>query len=186
MAATYQPQYAVGGDGPPTWTDLPGGASPVLRFKTNTDVAVDLNDPIPIPSAGFNYSFWVSVSLEITGTYSQVDNIRHYANGTIDWDYGTGGALNINTTPAGLTDAQHEQSQGTVGVSGDELLANHSAVTVIGAIGTTPVVIDVGPYTTSPDQTDHICMQTKVDTAGNGAVQGVQSAETLTWLVDEI
>jgi len=186
MAATYAVQYATGADGTPTWNALPGSGGTAFRFKTNTDVAVDLNDPIPIPAAGFNYSFWVSVSLNITGTYTQVDNIRHYANSAIGWTYGTGGALNINTTPAGLTDAQYEQSQGTVGTSGDELLANHTVVTAIGAIGTSPVVIDAGPYTSPPDQTDHIVMQTKVDTAANSASQGVQAAETLTWLVDEI
>lgn len=186
MAATYAVNYATGADASPSWVALPGGSNDAFRFKTNTDVAVTLSDPIPIPTSGYNYSFWVSVSLKMTGTYTQIDNIRHYANGAIGWTYGSGGALNINTTPAGLTDAQYEQSQGTVGTSGDELQSNHSVITVVSAIGTSPVVIDAGPYTSSPDQSDHIVMQTKVDTAVNGAVQGVQDPETLTWLVDEI
>lgn len=184
MAATYKVQYATGGDGPPTWADLPGGTS--FRFKTNTDVAENLDDPIPIPASDFNYSFWVSISLNMSGSYTQIDNIRHYANTAIDWTYGNDGALNINTNPPGLTDAQHEQSQGVVGTSGDELLTNHSVVTAIGAITTSPVVIDAGPYNAPDDQSDHIVMQVKVDTAANTAAQGLQDAETLTWLVDEI
>lgn len=190
MAATYKVQYGVGGDASPTWTDLPGGGGTSFRFKTNTDVVANLNNPIPIPNSGFNYAFWVSLSLNMTGTYTQIDNIRHYCDGTINWTLGIGGGIFVNSVPAGLGDAQYEQSQGTIDVSGDELQSGHSVISAVVNIETytagSPQVVDAGPYTTAPDQSDHICIQPKVDTAANGAVQGIQPSETLVFLVDEI
>ncbi len=211
MPAEYAIRYATGPDGSPAWNQLPGGSNDAFRFKTNTDVAEDLNDPIPIPSGGFNYSFWVSLTLYITGnpTYTQVDNIRHYSDGTIGWTLGTDGGLmvhqksgeNRDTGTHGLTDAQYFQSQGVAGASGDELTAaNHSALIDAttpyvdlsgGAVyyyAGSPQIVDTTAYSGSPgpENTLHLVLQVKCDTAALGASQGLQTGETLTFLADEI
>ncbi len=197
MAGIYASKYGTGADGLPTWNVLPGSGGTAFRFKTNTDVAVDLNNPIPIPTAGINFSFWVSVILEMTGTYTQIDNIRHYSDGTINWTLGTSGGLFINNTgaaPYGLADANYDQSAGTVGTTGyDAIIAapnGHGSVTSMVSVATftsgAPQLIDSTAYIAPPDNSLHAVLQTRVDTAANGAVQGVQATETLTWLADEI
>lgn len=186
MAATYTVKYATGSDGSPTWNALPGSGGTAFRFKTNTDVAVNLSDPIPIPSSGFNYSYWVSLTLDLGGSFTQVDNIRHYCDGGIGWATGTGGGLFINTNPTGLADADYDQSQGTSGTTGDECAANHGGVTTMSSIASytsgSPLTVDSTAYT-STGNTKHIVLQVKV---ADDATQGVQSSETLTWLADEI
>ena len=197
MAATYTVKYGVGADGAGvTWTVLPGGGGTSFRFKTNTDTAEDLNDPIPIPSSGINYSFWVSVVLELGGTYAQVDNIRHYSDATIGWTLGTAGGLFINddASPSGLTDTDYDQSAGTAGTTGyNAIIAapnGHGDVASMADIETftagSPQLIDSTAYISPTETTLHLVMQVRVDEAANGAVQGLQSPETLTFLADEI
>ncbi len=186
MAGIYKVQYATGVSGSPVWNDLLGGESNEMRFRTDTAITLDLTNPVPIPKAGFNYAFWVSLSLNFAGTFTQVDNIRHYSDGAIGWNFGTGGGLFVNSTPTGLTDAQYVQATGVVGTSGDEIVANHANVSAVADVEVytsgSPLVVDTTIYT-GVGNSKHIALQPKVAT---DATQGVQTAETLTWLVDEI
>ena len=180
MAATYAVEYSTGGtNGNPSWTALPGGGGTSFRFHTSTSVSEDLTNPIPIPDAGFNYSFWVSITLHIAGTYTQVNNVRHYSDGTIGWNLGTGGQLSCGNDDdgsggKGISDANYRVPTGTQGTSGDEVVANH------------PTVDTTNHGPNADVRTKHIALQTKVDTLGNGAIQGVTGSESLTWIADEI
>ena len=51
------------------------------RFKTADDPVVDFNDPIPVPAAGTNRSFWKSHELRFTGTFSEITNVRIFSDG---------------------------------------------------------------------------------------------------------
>lgn len=186
MAATYAVQYATGSDASPAWNSLLGGSSNEMRFRTDTAITLDLTNPLPIPSAGFTYGFWVSLRLSFTGTFTQIDNIRHYSDGDIGWNFGTSGGLFVNSVPTGLTDGQYILSTGNVGVSGNECAVNHANVTTMTDIETytagSPLIVDTTAYT-GAGGSKHITLQPKVDT---DATQGIQTAETLTWLADEI
>ena len=57
--------------------------------------------PIPIPAAGFNYSYWKHVCLGVTGTFTSVSNIRHYCDGAIGWNFGTAGELRRGNRDSG-------------------------------------------------------------------------------------
>lgn len=198
MVAAYSILYSTGGsNGSPSWTALPGGGGTSFRFHTSVSVAEDLVNPIPIPAAGFNYSFWVAIALHVTGTYTQVNNIRQHSDGTISWNLGAAGALNVGSNSAGsnglgLTDAQYIVPSGTIGTSGDEIVANHATVDQAINIqtynnATNALVLDTvnyGPNATFDSK--HSCLQVKCSTVGDGALQGVQGSEQVTVLADEI
>ena len=197
MAGTYAVEYSTGGtNGSPSWTALPGGGGTSFRFHTSTSVSEDLTNPIPIPDAGFNYSFWVSITLHIAGTYTQINNIRHYSDGTIGWNLGTGGQLSCGNDDdgsggKGISDANYRVPTGTQGTSGDEVVANHPTVDIAQNIESftagSPLTVDTTNYGPNQDvRTKHIVLQPKVDTLANGALQGVTGSESLTWIADEI
>jgi hypothetical protein len=200
MVATVIIEQATGGsDGTP-------GAENTIATSTRLQTAdqFDISDttyPIPIPAAGFNYSYWITVYLEITGgTFTQINNIRFYSDESIGWDYGSGGELRRGNRDSGdigfAMDSGYEVATGTPGTTGHTIedgVDGHSFYN-----GQTTKTADVeGDGVASPpvvDSTNHssaekckaIVLQVKLDTAGNGAVQGEQTDETLTFKYDEI
>lgn len=48
------------------------------------------------------------------------------------------------------------------------------------------MLVDSTAYTSEPSTTKGVVMQLQIDTAANGASQGVQSTATMTFLTDEI
>jgi len=143
----------------------------------------DLTTPIPIAGV-LKRSYWATIELEFSGTFSQIGNIRHYCDGTIGFAHGTSGALQCAT--AGVTRANYVQATGVSGDSGDEMVANHTNVAAKADIETyttgSPLTVDSTDYT-SADASDGVVLQQDVDT---DATSGLQTAETLTWRVDEI
>jgi hypothetical protein len=88
MAATVKIYFDWGGtDGTPgTNTDISGLGPPNVRFKQADNATIDNQDPIPIPAAGTEYSYWKHLYLKVTaGTFTQIDNIRTYSDGTDPW-----------------------------------------------------------------------------------------------------
>ncbi len=178
MAAVYTVERLTGaGPSPGTVTNV--------RLRTDDTNTQDLTNPVPIAGV-LKRSYGASIRLEFSGTFSQIDNIRHFCDGSIDFTHGTSGALQINSTPAGVTDAQYVQATGTPGDTGDELVTYHSNVSAKTDIENhtqgAPLTFDAGPYTVA-DNSNHVVMQEDLDTDG---VQGLQTAETLTIRVDEI
>lgn len=186
----------AGTDGSPVKTAVSGGP-PDLRFRTDDSPNTkDSTNPIPIPTTGFNYSFWMHVALELT-TFTQISNIRHYTDGTIAWTMGTGGLVvrgARNTGDVGVADVDYDVATGTVGTTGDSIdhatlghgfFLGQTPVTVNLALDTSgaPATIDSSTYATSPITSKAICMQVKVFT---DATQGNQADETFTWIYNEI
>jgi len=165
-------------DAGPNWNTITN-----CRFNTSDEHEPVLTYPIPIPAAGFNYSYWKSVALNLAATFTQINNVRHYSDGAIGWALGSSGQCGRGNT--GLADGSYAQSTGTPGTTGD-IMTDHAGIASVSDIASdtsgSPFTVDSGNHT-SAERTNHIVMQVKVDT---DATNGVQTAETFTWIYDEI
>ncbi len=107
---------------PGTEQDTDGLGPPNLRFKTNDNELIDAADPIPIPTAASNLSFWKQIYLEITaGTFTQLDNVQLYTDGT---DFGTGISTFIGDeqpVKTSVSNTGYDVATGTVGTTGDRM-----------------------------------------------------------------
>lgn len=185
MVATYSISRLTGAG--PTVTTVTN-----VRLRTDDTNTADLTNPCLIDSV-LRRSYWASVALSWTGTYSQISNIRHYSDGAIGWTMGTNGKLirgNRDSGDIGVPTASYQQATGTGGVTGDDLVVSHAyysgqvtkSVTLQTDTSASPATIDSSAYTTD-GKSKHIVLQVYVDT---DATNGLQTAETLTWIVDEI
>lgn len=123
--------------------------------------AADYN-PIFRPSSGFNYSYWKSLGLKATGTFTDIRNIRWAVTTDPIWSLGTGGEKRIgnrDTGGIGCPLASYAQSIGTAGTTGNAIeaaLTNGHAYYNAQTVPTktwgswptsTPATIDSTPYT---------------------------------------
>jgi len=205
MVATVIINEANGGsDGAPfskTQVDGIGGNDGTdVRFATTDSATPIATYPCIIPTSDFNYSYWKHLFLDISGTFTTVNNIRFYTDGTIGWTCGTGGGLYVGTRDTGDNgcpmDLEYDVATGTEGTTGhamDDGTNGHgyykgqSPAWVLASTCTSvsPLEVDTADYT-SADESDAVVLQVKLDTAANSAVQGTQTDETLTFLYDEI
>lgn len=139
-------------------------------------------NPIPIPAAGSKYSYWKSHELYLTGTYTEISNIKIYTDGG---GFGTGIAVNIGDET--LVAGSYEQATGTPGDTGDEVVANHTGITgvtdLFGYDLASPKDVDAGPYSAPPERTKHVVLQMDVI---NTASPGEKTPETITFQYDEV
>jgi hypothetical protein len=183
----------------PTETNVDGLGPPNVRLKTADDTTIDTVNPVPIPVAGFNYSYWKHVAINWGTSPTSLTNIRHHSDGAIGWTFGTGGLLNRgnrDTGDKGCPKANYQQAtgaghtQGTTGAPIEDVTNGHAyfnaqtvkVASVQGDTSGAPALIDSTDYTTAEDS-HAVVLQVKVDT---DATQGDQANETLTWLYDEI
>jgi hypothetical protein len=169
------------------------------RLSTMDDDDPGTSNPIPIPSADFNYSYWMSLFLTITNIQDAtlLNNHQFYCDGTIGWTLGTDGALLIGVMDSGdngLPGASYDQATGTEGTTGDYMgdgtdgHAYYKAQTPPAAdisdyeTGGTELLIDSGDHTVA-EAFKGIVIQAKVD---DDATRGAMSAETLTFVYDEV
>jgi len=199
MVATVGIYQAYGGsDGSPAGesSDLTG-ASTRLQTKDQFN-ANDTDYPVPIPSSGFNYSYWIHLYLKITGgTFTKINNIKFWTDGDCGWNLGTNGALLIGNRDSGdigcPMDAEYDVATGTEGQTGhaiDDTTNGHDYY----KDQTTPVK-DAFTWTSANkatvDSSDHtstgkckaVVLQAKV---ASDATRGEQPDETLTFSYDEI
>lgn len=195
LAATVVVKEANGAG--PTYTTV-SVASP-SRFCTDDQVNPGASYPCVIPTSAFNYSYWKHFCLDISGTFTKINNVRWYTDGTINWDLGTGGMVMIakrDSGDHGCPVASYQQAAGVQGTSGYYLKdatnghAYYKGQTVNPANVTTyvsgsPILIDSTDHTVA-EKTKSAVLQVKIDTAGNGAVQGEKADETFTFMYDEI
>ena len=198
MAATVTIKEANGGsDGTPgTKTQVDGvgvNDGTDVRFASTDAYNPVATHPCVIPSSGFNYSYWKHLFLDISGSFTKVNNINFYTDGTISWSLGTSGGLFVGTRTTGdngaAMPANYEIATGTEGTTGNDMSTDHAHYTTGGTValasnytsGST-LLIDSSDYT-SADESDATVLQCKIFT---DAVSGTKSDETLTWTYDEI
>jgi len=173
MAAEVSVQEGNGS--PVTWTTITNA-----RFCTADTYNPGTSYKIPIPASGTNYSYWKSHCLAISGTYTEITNVKWYTDGT-----GFGQGVEVYVCPSGLTEEQYAQATGTEGQTGDEMVANHpNVLAASGAFTYTaanPLLVDSGPISGTA-RTNHIVLQMAVDST---ASPGQLPAETFTFVYDE-
>jgi len=168
------------------------------RLQTKDQFVIDdTTYPVPIPSSDFNYSYWIHVYLKITGgTFSKINNVKFWCDGTIGWDFGTNGELRMGNRDSGdkgaPMDTEYDVATGTEGTTGDEI--EHVTNGHDYYNGQTTKTVDVETHDSANkatlDSSDHtvtgkckaVVLQVKVDT---NATQGEQTDETLTMSYDE-
>jgi hypothetical protein len=197
MVAVFSVRYDnTGTDGTPGLeTDVDALGPPSLRFKTNENATIDAIDPVPVPVAGTNYSYWKQIYLYCeTAPDTQVDNIKFYTDGT---GFGTGITLNVGLqfpVKNSLADTGYEVAStgGTSGTTGVELTVGHADVTTVasafdytsGAALTGPTISETSSLIDAiGETTNYLCLQIAV---GTTAVPGNKVDETLTFQYDEI
>lgn len=173
-----------------TFTDLTSA-----RYCTVDSAAPGTGYSIPIPTTGFNYSFWKHHVLVMSGTFTRIDNIRWYTDGSIGWNSGTSGNLFIGYRASGDIGAPisnaYYQASGTVGTTGWHLISGHgyyqqvdSGVSLAhSSVVGNPLIIDSTAYENQGAISKAVVTQVSVDT---DATQGTQSSETVSFRYDEI
>jgi hypothetical protein len=163
MAATVQLVEKNGAS--PTLTDKTSGN---IRFKKADNATVDLNNPIPVPASGTEYSFNKMLRLSVTGgTYSQITNIRAYSDGSNGM--GTGIGVFAKAT---ASYAEPTQASATTGYTDFFTYTDGS-----------PLTLGAGPFTSTGEKGDHLDMLATVADTASG---GLTPSETLNVAWDEI
>jgi hypothetical protein len=185
-----------------TWVVRATGSSPVyvsgstVRLRTDDTNVADLTNSVPIPAAGFNYSYWAHIALAMAGDagYTQISNIRHYTD-TTAWNTGSGDLQrgNMDAGDKGCATGSYDEASGTPGTTGDSIGASHAIYSgqtaKTGSLGVdtsaAPATIDSVAHATpaTADYSKFIVIQVKV---GTNATSGAQTARTNTWKWDEI
>lgn len=161
----------------PTATDI---TSTTNRLSTSDSAAPGTANPIPIPAAGTNYSYWAVTRLDITVAASNgVNNLKWYSDGTT---FGTGLVCSMNTATG------YVQATGTGGTTG-LLLNTTNYATLAGATSDVTTFTSGSPKTVTGSATtgtgqfgDYVVYQLAV---GTTAGVGTTSARTFTWSYDE-
>jgi hypothetical protein len=165
----------------------------------------DITHPIPIPATAgtYNYSFWAHVYLKITVAPStSITNIRIYSDGTISWnnailhvgkrdsgDNGCpmGGQSGTTQYQQALIDAGNADSGYAIGraTNGHAYYRTQTTpqVDLAGYISSAPLTLDNTNTYTTTGVTKAAVMQVQVPST---AVQGAQTAETITLMYNEI
>ena len=98
-----------------------------VRYCTTDAYNPGSNYPCVVPSSGTNYSYWKHHYLNISGTFTKVNNIRWYTDGTIGWTCGTDGGLFVGIRDSGDNGVpmptNYEVATGTANIPAQSLLA---------------------------------------------------------------
>jgi hypothetical protein len=197
MAATLKLFMDIAGadTAPGSENDI-SALSPMFRFKTADDIAIDTNNPIPIPAAGTIYSYWKNLYIKMTADDGKtVNNFLFYTDGTV---FGTGVTVMVGDeypTKNSGSDAGYEIATGTPGATGDEMVAAHAGLTgstdvetfVTGAkltLADGDFISEAGNVLNATgEMTNYFLLQMN---AINTASSGNLADETFTFLYDEV
>lgn len=165
-----------------TLTDISGGT----RLSYSDSPSPGTSNPIPIPAAGTNRSWWASTRLSATTTpTTAIQNIKWFSDGT---SFGTG-LVCMGQTAAAATGYTQATGSGGAGTSGTIL--NTTNYTALSA-----ATVDVTTLTSGSPKSvtgsisnpstgnfgDFFVFQLEV---GTTASVGLTTARTFTWQYDE-
>jgi len=149
-------------------------------FDTHT--TADTANPIEIPGAGTNYSYWVTTRLETTvAPDNLIDNIEWFTDGSNT--YGTG------ITAKGESATGYTQATGTPGVTGTQLTTTVYTTmaeppTDLFAFTTGAPKAITGSTTTTEEFGDSFIYQVEVGTTATAGTKP-GTPESFTWRFDE-
>ncbi len=165
----------------PMGANTVGGTSDSAQMLANAGLSVA---PIRIPISGVNYGYWVTTGLNVTvAPATGINNVRWYTDGTNNLGTGVDISLADQTLIRG---SEYDQATGTEGVTGDELVANHSFVTskatAFARTSGSPLSVTGSIANTTGALGNYVVYQFDVI---NTASPGPTSQETITWAFDE-
>ncbi len=178
MAATVTIRRHTGAG--PTKTDITS-----INTRANAEDAhstAGTTNPIQIPAAGTNYSYWVATRLSVDVTMAgTINNLKWFTDGTIS--FGTGVTCKMNTATG------YVQATGTAGTTGIQLTTGNYA-TLAGAptdafaftTGSPKSVTGTMSNPSTGDLGDYCVYQIEV---GTTAGPGATPSETLSFRYDE-
>lgn len=179
MPATVQIRRLTGAG--PTSTDITS-----INTRANAEDAhttAGTSNPIQVPAAGTNYSYWVVTQLNCTVTPSSIiNNLKWYTDGANG--LGTGIAMKVNTATG------YVQATGTPGTTGTQLTVGNYA-TLAGAPSDAFAYTSGSPLSVTGSISnpttgafgDRVVYQIEV---GTTAGPGATGSETITWKYDEV
>lgn len=178
MAATVTIRRLTGAG--PTSTDITG-----INTRANAEDAhstAGTTNPIQIPAAGTNYSYWVVTQLSVDVTPAgTINNIKWYTDGANG--FGTGVTCKMNTATG------YVQATGTPGTTGTQLTTGNYATLAgapVDAFTKTAASPQAVTGTMSNPSTgalgDRVVYQIEV---ASTAAPGATATETFTWTYDE-
>ena len=181
MAADVQIRRWTGSSGSPTKTNITSINTRANAEDTHSTAGTTY--PIQIPSAGTNYSYWVSTRLFAnTAPSGVIDNIRWHTDGTAN--FGTGVDANVGQA------SSYVQATGSAGSTGNQL-------TTVAHTGLSGAPVDA--FTNYPAAGTALAVTGSINaatgdfgnfvvyqlTVGTTAGPGATAMETFTWLYDE-
>jgi hypothetical protein len=199
MAATVVVVELNGGSNgsPGSFTTLNTNANGTSRYCNWDNPCIQsLANPCIVPNSNFGYSFWKHHALNLSGTYTQVSNIRWYTDGAIAWNYGTNANAGLRVGQRasgdnGCPTANYTLPGGTVANGAnfyDASVGHPYFKSGVGATPTyaqnwlagSPLTIDTGTYGPNASATSKaVVTQVWLST---DATQGVQTADTVTFI----
>jgi hypothetical protein len=177
MAATVSTRELNGAGPTPTTVTT-------IYHQTVDQSAQDNTNILMRPLAGSNYSYWKTIYLNcVTTPVTQINNVKFWSDGAIGW---TDITYNIGDETPVI--GSYDQATGTAGSTGDEVVANHAAITGVTDIETYAAEGSAKTITGSianPNVGQISSLVILQLTIGTSAVAGTLSSETLTWGYDE-
>lgn len=178
------------GSGAGTPTDITGN---VTRASTSDVASPGTADPVPIPAAGLNFSYWVSTRLQVTvAPAGTINGIRWFSDGIKgDGATDTWVGVECHGADASVTpNFGYRQATGTQGTTGLELTGptgNHTGldttqVNVFGLTSGASRGLGGTITATTGHLGDFFVYQMRI---GTTAAAGTRSAETFTFRFDE-
>lgn len=184
MAATVRIMRLTGSHGGGASPDYTNITSACTRMSTSDVPSPGTDNPIPIPSSGSNYSFWVTTNLySACAPDNSIDNIEWYTDGTNS--FGTGTNLIVSNASG------YVQAVGNTGSSGSLLdTTNHTglkgaasnAFTYTSNAASRLAIAGSIASTTGCIGDEFVVFQLRVDTT---ATAGNTGEEQFTWSFDE-
>ena len=192
MVADMSVYFDFGGtdNTPGTEQDTDALGPPRMRFKRADNATIDSANPVTIPAAGTDYSRWKQIYLLATvAPDTQVDNIRIHNDGG---DFGTGITVNNGIqfpVKSSTADTGYDVSD-----TDDQVMTNHTDITTEedffanhGTSGTALGPVTIAEASNIIDAINETCHYVVLQMATiNTATPGAKTAETITWLYDEI
>jgi len=181
MAATVNVKEWNAPTATPVKTNKDGGT---VRFKAADNATVDTANPIVIPGSGQEYSFEKWLRFAATGTFSYLENLKFYTDGSSPWT-----ALNCvlwayNYTGAFLAPGEPSNSNDPPLVP----VSHGTPVSAVNAYSTYPsadtaMAMSTGTITATGDIGEFCLLILEVNP---GATPGVNSGENVTFQYDEV
>lgn len=183
MAATVQVNRITGAS-PGTNTDITSINTRANAFDTHS--TNDTTNPIVVPTAGTNYSYWVTTRLNVIITPAgTINNLRWFTDGANN--FGTGITCKCAKASTGA-DAGYRQATGTPGTGTQLTLLNHDGLDeapadAFGFTAGSPKLLNGSISNPSTGLFgDHVVYQTEI---GPTAGPGPTTQETFTFQFDE-